>query len=217
MNSKNTFLSLLRLNIYNNYIFFIGYLIFLILCIVILSIYSKTETCILFNGFWTNSQDVFFKYITYIGDGIFAFSIIILLFIYKVRYGIYALSCFSITAIFTQILKRVIFSDILRPSQELYKEFNYGDLHIVEGVKLLSEHSFPSGHSTSIFSIACLIILLFNNKWLSLLMIIIAILCAYSRVYLSQHFLEDIFVGSIIGCLGTLLIYSFIKTRFNES
>jgi len=217
MNSKNTFLSLLRLNIYNNYIFFIGYLIFLIFCIAILSIYSKTETCILFNGFWSNSQDIFFKYITYLGDGIFAFSIILILFIYKIRYGIYALSCFSITAIFTQILKRVIFSDVKRPSIELYIDFHNDILHTVEGVNLLSGHSFPSGHSTSIFSISCLMILLFKNKWLSLLSIIIAIFCAYSRVYLSQHFLEDIFVGSIIGCIGTLLIYSFLKSRLNES
>ena len=217
MNSKNTFISLLKQNIYNNYIFFIGYLLFLFFCTIIISIYSKTETCILFNGFWTSSQDLFFKYITHLGDGIFAFLIIILLFIYKVRYGIYALCCFSITAIFTQILKRIIFSDVLRPSQELFKEFNYGDLHIVEGVKLLSEHSFPSGHSTSIFSISCLIILLSKNKWIGLFMIIIAILSSYSRVYLSQHFIEDIFVGSIIGCIGTLLIYSFLKSRLNES
>ena len=28
---------------------------------------------------------------------------------------------------------------------------------------------------------------------------------------LSQHFLEDVFVGSMIGCLGTVMIYSFLE------
>ena len=59
-------------NIKEHPVFFIAYSIFLIALLVILFNYSKTESLIIVNHSWSSFQDVFFKYCTYLGDGIFA-------------------------------------------------------------------------------------------------------------------------------------------------
>ena len=198
-------------NIEEHPAFFIGYLAFLIILIVILSMYSKTESLIIVNHSWNYYQDGFFKYCTYLGDGWFAISMVLLLLVYRIQYGVIAVICFSTTALITQFFKKVIYSDVMRPYIDLYNDFQNNLLHKVEGVELLRGNSFPSGHTTSIFSICCLFTLLFSKNKLGAILIVIASFTAYSRVYLSQHYFEDIFVGSIIGCLGTLFIFTFLQ------
>ena len=198
-------------NIKEHPVFFIAYSIFLIALLVILFNYSKTESLIIVNHSWSSFQDVFFKYCTYLGDGIFALITVLFLFLCRIKYGILAAICFSVTAIITQFFKKVIYSDVMRPSIDLYNDFQNNLLHKVDGVELLKGNSFPSGHTTSVFSICCLIVLLFPKNKMEAFLISIASLTAYSRVYLSQHYFEDIFVGSLIGCLGTLVLFSILQ------
>ena len=47
-----------------------------------------------------------------------------------------------------------------------------------------------------------------------LLLLSLATLGAYSRVYLSQHFLSDVCVGSIIGFVTPCLVFYFGKNKF---
>jgi len=46
-----------------------------------------------------------------------------------------------------------------------------------------------------------------------LLLLSLAALGAYSRVYLSQHFLSDVCVGSIIGFLTPCLLFYFGRNK----
>ena len=43
-----------------------------------------------------------------------------------------------------------------------------------------------------------------------------AILVGYSRIYLSQHFFEDVYAGSIIGVVITIIVY-FSINKINKS
>ena len=193
--------------------FFIGYFFFLILISGILFFFDKKES-----SYWVNQHgqevfDTFFKFITYLGDGWFAVVVILFLFLLspKIKFGFYGIVAFVFTALITQFSKRVLFADSLRPSNEYYREFKAGLWRQIDGVELLGNNSFPSGHATCAFSVFCLLALISNNKYWGVFLFILAFLAAFSRVYLSQHFLEDIFVGSLIGCVGTLLIYSFLE------
>jgi membrane-associated phospholipid phosphatase len=47
-------------------------------------------------------------------------------------------------------------------------------------------------------------------------LLICAALGAYSRVYLSQHFLSDVCVGSIIGFCVPYIVYYFGKNKLFE-
>jgi membrane-associated phospholipid phosphatase len=66
--------------------------------------------------------------------------------------------------------------------------------------------SFPSGHTTSAFALATTIAIISKDKKIGLFCFILAALTGYSRIYLGQHFLEDVGFGSLLG-VGTTCIY----------
>ncbi|HKL96023.1 MAG TPA: phosphatase PAP2 family protein, partial [Paludibacteraceae bacterium] len=80
--------------------------------------------------------------------------------------------------------------------------------HQVDGVTLHQMFSFPSGHTATVFSLMLALTLIFHKKtWLSFVFFMLAFITAYSRIYLSQHFAEDVLFGSFIGVSMTLVAY----------
>jgi len=195
--------------------FFILYFTFLIGLVFILLLFDKKEGTIWINQTWTPLQDSFFSLITHIGDGITAVLILvfILLFVSIKKAGM-ALASFVFTASVTQFLKHIVFSEAMRPFIELHSEFRSNQLHLVLAEEAMKKgNSFPSGHTTSAFSIFLILTLISNRPKLGVLFGLLAILASYSRVYLGQHFFEDIFLGSIIGVAGTLFIYVLFRKK----
>ncbi len=121
--------------------------------------------------------------------------ILILLFI-KIRWALYELFAALMTLIFVFITKQLLFKGVPRPTK--YFE-NTETLHLVEGVKMHGMNSFPSGHTITAFAIFIILALIVKKNYLKVFFTTIAILAGFSRVYLSQHFLEDIFSGALIG------------------
>jgi membrane-associated phospholipid phosphatase len=72
---------------------------------------------------------------------------------------------------------------------------------------MMGLNSFPSGHATSAFAIFTSLALVSNNKFLKIIFFLFAFLSAFSRTYLSQHWLVDITIGSLIGTLFSLVLY----------
>lgn len=163
------------------------------------------------NQLHTPWADVFFKYMTQVGDGFFAvFVVLILLFIQRLWAGLAGL-CFLISGIVTQFLKRIVFENEVRPSK--FFEGQWADFHRVEGVDLLTSNSFPSGHTTSAFAVFCLLALLVRDKRWGVVFLFLACLVGYSRLYLFQHFMIDVYVGSLIGTITTVLLYYYFYSR----
>jgi membrane-associated phospholipid phosphatase len=121
------------------------------------------------------------------------------------RKGLFILCTFLISSGLVQFLKRLVFTDNPRPVS-LFRDLGL-ELHRVEGVKYLYHFSFPSGHSTTVFAMFIGLALMTKNKLLKLLLLISAYIIAYSRVYLSQHFLIDILTGSLIGTVSAFFIF----------
>lgn len=191
----------------NNRWFFVPYIFTAIISLFFVLFFTKASVHLFLNSYYCNTSDIFFKYLTILGDGIvIPFLLIILVFI-KFRYAFFFLSAYAVSGIFTQLLKRTFFSKVPRPVKFFE---DVAQLHLVPDVEQLSMKSFPSGHSTTAFAIMVCFALLVKNNMLKLLFFILAALIAYSRVYLSQHFLTDILAGSFIGTLTGLWFYHVI-------
>lgn len=195
--------------------FLIPTLIFLMVAVILLISYSKTELHILSNE--ANSQffDSFFKYTTFLGDGTMIAVLFIILLFVKYRYAFAFLAGSLATSLMVNIIKKVILNDIYRPSK-YFELFETYQLHFAEGVKLHSLQSFPSGHTASAFNLFLTLALLTKSKWLKLFLFFIAVVVAYSRVYLSQHFLIDITAGSVIGILFILIFRIWLDKSNNN-
>ncbi len=66
---------------------------------------------------------------------------------------------------------------------------------------------FISSHAANTFSVAAFLVLIFKNKWFTILLATWASLVAYSRVYLGVHYLSDVLVGAIWGTLIAVVLY----------
>ncbi len=87
----------------------------------------------------------------------------------------------------------------------------YGVLHVhtVPWLDNLFETSFPSGHTLGAFGFFMLLSLYLPKplKPISIFFFLLALACAYSRLYLGQHFFADVYAGSILGTMLSLGLY----------
>ena len=76
--------------------------------------------------------------------------------------------------------------------------------------------SFPSGHSATAFSVAIVLTTLFP-KW-RLLFLFAGVLIAFSRIFLTQHYISDVIAGSFLGIASSVLLYNlYFKTKLDAS
>ena len=157
------------------------------------------------NAGWVAFQDLFFKYITELG-GFIPFVIIAGLLFYKVGDALFVLGAEVLTGFLVFPIKHLVSAP--RPSLFFSTYFPDVVLHHVDGVTWHQLYSFPSGHTATVFSLMLGLTLIFQKKtWLSVCFFVLAVLTAYSRIYLSQHFAEDVLLGSFIGVVMTLVAY----------
>jgi membrane-associated phospholipid phosphatase len=172
---------------------------------------SKVDTHLFFNQLvGIKFFDEFFKYVTFLGDGWFVISVGILWLLKNIRQGVMILISYSLAGGFVSILKNFVFDDY-RPSFAFNFFFKDKIVKYVDGVELLALNSFPSGHSTAAFALFSSLALFEKNQWIKFLYALMAIIVAFSRVYLSQHWLNDILAGSLIGLLVSFFVYLFFE------
>lgn len=154
--------------------------------------------------------DAFFKYITEIGSSIPFIVAGALLFV-KFGYAYFVLLAQLAVTVVVQPIKHWLNA----PRPKLFFAENFPDvvLHQVDGVALHSTKSFPSGHTASAFAFMLCVALLARREWVSAACLVVAVWAGYSRIYLSQHFAEDVFAGSIVGVAAATLTYWFYTKK----
>ncbi len=189
--------------------FYLTYAALLLLAGGLQLAYSQTELMQWVNAHSNSATDAFFTYVTYLGDGAFFALVLLALLLRSYRWALKCLASFLLTTLVAQGLKNFVFADHLRPS----RFFEGQPLHFrhVDGVELLGYHSFPSGHSTSAFALFCLLALIVRDKRWGYGFVALAALAAYSRVYLFQHFVQDVYAGSLIGVICSTLAFSVLR------
>jgi membrane-associated phospholipid phosphatase len=161
------------------------------------------------NKRWSSTGDQFFFYLTYLGDGLLAFPFLVFWFIFKSKREA-LLSTFSLllASIFVQLSKRLLLASSPRPAAFLE---HVPDLHFVEGLDIHRMNSFPSGHSMQIFVMVFIMAFAYPRIHIQVSMLLLAILVAFSRVYLMQHFLLDTLGGAALGIVCSIAVLWFLR------
>jgi len=205
----NTIKSFRDALIENKY-FFIPLLIFSIIGLIIIIQIPKGDVLLWVNSYHNSFLDIYFLTFSAIGSGIYFLFLLIILAFFSIRYIIFGLIMFLGSGLIIQILKHSFLMP--RPSAWFESDVLLG-LNLVEGVKLYSKLSFPSGHSASGFAIFLFLAIIIKNKYLGAFFFVLALSVAFARVYLVQHFFIDIYFGSIIGAVSALYFYVLIESN----
>jgi len=195
---------------FSNYsIYKIGLSIFWFCGILLVFLIPKLELHQLLNSYHTTILDSIAKYATHVGDGIF-FTLIILVFLFiSLKTSLLFLLSFLTSSGIAQFLKRAVFHDEMRPMYYLQHDPNF---HQIENFTYHFNNSFPSGHATSCFALFTLLALTYsNNKLIQVACLVSAILFSFTRVYLSQHFFQDILAGSVIGTFVAQYVFQYLN------
>ncbi|RAJ04260.1 membrane-associated phospholipid phosphatase [Chitinophaga skermanii] len=202
-----TLLTLVRKNRY----FFVPFLAWAIIGGLLPLYFSKETLFLTINGPRSLWLDYFQTGLTYIGDGVtFGALLIGLLIGKKFRLFLVGTAAFLFVAIVVQLIKHYI--DAPRPIAYFPDP---SIVHTVAWVNVHSSLSFPSGHTSTAFAMCCFTAMMLPvkaQKW-ALALFAIALLAGYSRIYLAQHFYEDVYVGSIIGTTASLLMFWLFELR----
>ena len=223
MHARNTILLNMRKNLS---IYVIAYVFLLMVVFGLLSVYPKLELHMLLNSWHNHLEDTFFKYYSMMAEGpIYVLALLPVLW-KQIRLTVFFGLCELSGGAVLQILKHTLCLE--RPICA-FEHVSNMTLPIVDGVNMHHGNSFPSGHASTffVFCTCCALFLAYRHKLshkhqplnnilfhLSLLsLLFLAALGAFSRVYLSQHFLIDVCAGSIIGFITPLIIFYFGRKK----
>jgi undecaprenyl-diphosphatase len=129
--------------------------------------------------------------ITHIGGAVFSLSFLLIWWVVMdsplSHWAVEALVSLTASHLVVEVLKTLLHRD--RPYQKLVP------LH--PSTDPLKDYSFPSGHTTAIFSIVVVFIL--HVPWTGIFLIPLAVLVGLSRMYLGLHYPTDVVVGASLG------------------
>jgi membrane-associated phospholipid phosphatase len=207
----------------NNRLFFILFLIWVVFGAVLQLIFTPTEIMFWINRHHNSLSDSFFYYVTLLGEDTIWLGLLSFFTFEKYIKGKENNHVIKVLLIswLSKVLVSVSLKNIFnypRPI-EVY-QFSTQDIHLVDGVTVHHWQSFPSGHTMTAFSFACVCLFVLNRPRLAIIPLLLAMLVGYSRMYLFQHFPRDVFAGGVLGVgiipalKGAKILFFKLKSRF---
>ncbi len=190
--------------------------VLLIAVAVLLIAYGKTGSFIIINSNYNPALDYVFQYVTLLGDGLIYIPIVVYCLLFNRQFLVPVITGIIVCTIITHFLKNIVFPDDLRPVSLEAKKII---IHKVNAIPLHRMHSFPSGHTSTAFTMALLLASVMKRKIWAFILPVIAFFVGYSRVYLAQHFPTDVCAGMIIGMVSaylSLLVYDAWRKKYGK-
>lgn len=197
-----------------NLSFWVPFLLLGLIASIVLTQIEKSDVIKYFSDHRTEGLNTFFAYATKLGEPIVFIVIGILLMtrryldtvILAIMSAVMAILSYLLKSLFAHPRPRIVLQDLIG-----------NEIVPVEGIYIFGGHtSFPSGHTMAAFALFTYVALLIKSPIVKILSLIVAVCVGLSRVYLIQHFYEDIYfgmwIGVVMGALAYLLNqYLFLK------
>ncbi|HTY57936.1 MAG TPA: phosphatase PAP2 family protein [Bacteroidota bacterium] len=168
---------------------------------VLLCIFPKADVHLAIDAHHSAGGDIFFRFVTNLGDGWTAAVLAGILLFVRYRHVILMAAANIASGLTVQLLKHGPFAGSPRPL-EYFRQTHA--LHVVQGVLIYSYNSFPSGHAATACTCCCCLALMTGRRGAQFTLSIAGLVIAFSRVYLSEHFLFDMCAGALCGVLLSL-------------
>jgi len=175
--------------------------------------YGKENAFLLLNTDLGPVADQFFRYCTYAGDGIIWVPVTLLILIFRRKYWILAFAAIIISTLIAQLSKNIFFKGLPRPSLAITDSSLF---HSVASVDLHTMNSFPSGHTTTAFTVFLIACFFIDRKWIVPVGLFYALLAAYSRIYLAQHFPIDL-AGGMLSATITIICAVALQNKWGKN
>jgi membrane-associated phospholipid phosphatase len=195
--------ALIRENI--RYFFYL--MLFMLIGGILLLIWEKPEDILFFSENRTSWGNLFFRIVTHLGEAPVYFLCFFIAMFFQPRYAI-AIAGTGLSVMGLSFVLKLLFA-VDRPVAFFRKTDLIYQINFVEGVDLHSgATSFPSGHTMSAFALYSLLaFFLPKNTGYATAMFVLALIVGLSRVYLVQHFWQDVYAGALIGVLIAMLAF----------
>ena len=193
----------------NNILYLAGLSLLLVLGLCFYFNMSKGDIILFFSERRSTSLNYFFRFSNSLGEG-YAYLIIGLgLLLYRFSHALMIL----VTGFCTMLLSQFLKNFFGKPRPAIYFSELKGQPEAiipVPEVELVTSwtSSFPSGHTMAAFALYGLLAFSVKRKDLKILFLLMASLAGISRIYLGQHFLQDVLAGAFFGTLVAMLMYA---------
>lgn len=208
-----------------------GYAILLAVMVTLLVTYPKADLHLMLNSRHTAFQDTFFRYYSVLAEWPLYVIALIPICFRKLRWTCFYALSEAVSALIIRVIK--ICCNMPRPLTYFTEQYPDVQLPLVDGVAMHHSASFPSGHSGTFFVFFTFCALLLAHQYmvrrsseepasagkgfLRFLAVIGLLLAAavggYSRIYLSQHFLLDVCVGSLCGTFAACTVFALFYRK----
>ncbi len=172
--------------------------------------YGKEQAFFIINNNHTAWLDALMPILTHLGEFYLLLPVLLYLYLKQVRLGLGLFIGYAGATLLSQGIKYWAPLHNDRPSLYFYEDTR---VHYVPDYFNSVSHSFPSGHTTLAFVVLMYLALTLRNTAAQLVCLFVAVLAAYSRVYLAQHFVEDLLGGAFIGSTFAVLSYLYFTTN----
>lgn len=125
----------------------------------------------------------------------------------------------GLTVALALIFSVIMCNGVMKNVSQRIRPFNFDtslfDTQIFNVFASIDDWSFPSGHTSASFAAAIAIILWRKKE--GIVALCLAVLIAFSRLYLTVHYPTDVLVSLILGSLYGLLAYLIVKWALKKS